>query len=270
MLTLGGSRQRTLLALLLTSARRVARCRRAARATPPREAILARLLRDDRELADASAALAGHREALAERGVPSRVAAFTTLEPGADAVRLAEEHDVDLILTDADWGLIEGRIAEDLRVVLERAPCDVAVLVGSGQIAAGPIVTPFGGVEHDWPAIELAAWLAQSLDTTLPTPRHRRQTQLSDAATRAGSSPAPPSWCSRWSEQSPSRFSSPPAKKASSRGRVTPVCSSSACQTAGGQTASARRVSRSLQDPRRRPCSYAAASGRAAPPRTRR
>jgi hypothetical protein len=28
-------------------------------------------------------------------------------------------------------------------------------------------VTPFGGVEHDWPAIELAAWLAQSLGTTL-------------------------------------------------------------------------------------------------------
>ena len=28
-------------------------------------------------------------------------------------------------------------------------------------------MTPFGGVEHDWSAIELAAWLAQSLGTTL-------------------------------------------------------------------------------------------------------
>ena len=128
-----------------------------------RELILARLLRDDRELGDVNAALAEHRDALAERGVPSRVAAFTTLEPGADAVRLAEEHDVDLILTDAAL----GPLAQDLQVVLERAPCDVAVLVGSGEIAAGPIVTPFGGVEHDWPAIELAAWLAQSLGTTL-------------------------------------------------------------------------------------------------------
>jgi hypothetical protein len=28
-------------------------------------------------------------------------------------------------------------------------------------------VTPFGGVEHDWSAIELAAWLASALGTTL-------------------------------------------------------------------------------------------------------
>ncbi len=132
-----------------------------------RELILARLLQDDSELGGVNAALAEQRDALADRGVPTRVTAFTTLEPGADAVRLAEEHDVDLILTDAALGLIEGLLAEDLRIVLERAPCDVAVLVGSGELAAGPIVTPFGGVEHDWPAIELAAWLAQSLGTTL-------------------------------------------------------------------------------------------------------
>ena len=31
----------------------------------------------------------------------------------------------------------------------------------------GPVVTPFGGAEHDWTAIEVAAWLAQSLGTTL-------------------------------------------------------------------------------------------------------
>jgi hypothetical protein len=132
-----------------------------------RELILARLLRDDRELGDVNAVLAEHRDALAERGVPSRVAAFTTIEPGADAVRLAQEHDVDLIVTDAAFGLIESPIAEDLRIVLDRAPCDVAVLVGGGAIDAGPIVTPFGGVEHDWPAIELSAWLAQSLGVTL-------------------------------------------------------------------------------------------------------
>jgi hypothetical protein len=34
-------------------------------------------------------------------------------------------------------------------------------------MTSGPIVTPFGGVEHDWSAIELAAWLAKSLSTTL-------------------------------------------------------------------------------------------------------
>jgi hypothetical protein len=100
--------------------------------------------------------------------VPSRIAAFTTEEPGTDAVRLASEHDVDLIITDAASGLLEiGRLAGDLQIILERAPCDVGVLVGSGDIAAGPIVTPFGGFEHDWPAIEIASWLAKSLGTTL-------------------------------------------------------------------------------------------------------
>ena len=34
-------------------------------------------------------------------------------------------------------------------------------------MVTGPIVTPFAGVEHDWSAIEVAAWLAQSLGTTL-------------------------------------------------------------------------------------------------------
>ncbi len=53
------------------------------------------------------------------------------------------------------------------RTVLERAPCDVGVLSGTGEMATGPIVTPFGGAEHDWAAIEVAAWLAQSLETTL-------------------------------------------------------------------------------------------------------
>jgi hypothetical protein len=54
-----------------------------------------------------------------------------------------------------------------LAVVLERAPSDVAVLHGRGGVSDGPVMTPFGGVEHDWSAIELAAWLAASLGTTL-------------------------------------------------------------------------------------------------------
>jgi hypothetical protein len=41
------------------------------------------------------------------------------------------------------------------------------VLAGARRIAAGPVVTPFGGAEHDWSAIEIAAWLAGSLGTTL-------------------------------------------------------------------------------------------------------
>ncbi len=180
---------------------------------PARELILARLLRDDGELAATSAALSERRDALAQQGIASRIAAYTTGEPGADAVRLATEHDVDLVLLDAAPELLEsGHPDQDLAVVLERAPCDVAVLVGGGEMTTGPIVTPFGGVEHDWSAIEVAAWLAQSLGTTLrllgteadPARRAARRQQAPCRAPRCS--------CSRWSESSPSRFSSAPAK----------------------------------------------------------
>ena len=135
---------------------------------PPRELILARLLSTDEDLADANADLAAHREQLGRRGVSVRVAAYTTTEPGADTALLATEHDVDLVLVDPPGGLLEsGRIEDDLSILLERAPCDVGVLVGSGDVTRGPVVTPFGGVEHDWSAIELAAWLAGSLGTSL-------------------------------------------------------------------------------------------------------
>jgi DNA-binding SARP family transcriptional activator len=136
---------------------------------PVRELILARLLRNHGDLQATSAALAERRAMLARRGVSCRVAAYTTLEPGSDATLLAMEQDVDLILVDASPHLLEsGHPDERLSVILERAPCDVGVLAGSRTAAAeGPVVTPFGGVEHDWSAIELAAWLAASLGTTL-------------------------------------------------------------------------------------------------------
>ena len=135
---------------------------------PARELILARLLRVDGELEATSAVLSERRDALAQQGVASRIATFTTAEPGADAVRLASEHNVDLILLDAAAEFLESGLPDqDLGAVLERAPCDVGLLSGAGELAAGPIVTPFAGVEHDWTAIEVAAWLAQALGTTL-------------------------------------------------------------------------------------------------------
>ncbi len=135
---------------------------------PARELILVRLLRDDTELAATSAALSERRDALAELGVVCRIATYTTAEPGADIVRLAFEHDVDLVLLDAASELLESGLPDqDLGDVLERAPCDVGVLAGARAMLTGPIVAPFGGVEHDWTTIEVAAWLAQSLGTTL-------------------------------------------------------------------------------------------------------
>ena len=83
-------------------------------------------------------------------------------------MRLASEHDVDLVLVAASPALLEdGSPDPDLDHILERTPCDVAVLAGTGVAAEGPIVAPFAGVEHDWSAIEVAAWLAGALGTTL-------------------------------------------------------------------------------------------------------
>jgi DNA-binding SARP family transcriptional activator len=136
---------------------------------PARELILARLLASHGDLGGATAALAERRATLTRRGVACRVSAYTSIEPGADAALFASEQEVDLVLVDASREFVEsGHLDERLGVMLERAPCDVALLTGSGTAPAeGPVVTPFGGVEHDWSAIELAAWLAASLGTTL-------------------------------------------------------------------------------------------------------
>ena len=116
-------------------------------------------------------------------GVRARVAAFTSMTPGTDLARLATEQDADLLLVDAPAGLLE-----DARVLtlLDNAPCDVAVVVGAAAARRARCVVPFSGAEHDWAAIELGAWLAQSLERPL---------QLAGASTaRAAGMPA---GCSR-------------------------------------------------------------------------
>src|SRR5262249_57259601 len=57
--------------------------------------------------------------------------------------------------------------SEPLATLLLRTPCDVGLLTSGTGAPHGPVVTPFGGAEHDWSAIELAAWLTSSLGTTL-------------------------------------------------------------------------------------------------------
>jgi DNA-binding SARP family transcriptional activator len=133
-----------------------------------REVILARLTTDHRDLANATAALAAHRDALAMRGVACRVAAYTTSAAGAEAALLAAEQPVDLVLAEAPPELLGGSpLAEPLAELLEQAPCEVGLLTAGAGTAEGPIVTPFGGADHDWAAIDLAAWLAASLDASL-------------------------------------------------------------------------------------------------------
>ena len=124
---------------------------------PDRSLIVARLVSGADELSRASRAVAERKERLA---VPARTAVFTSLEPARDIVRLATNYDVELIL-------LEQGSVPDLPALAERTPCDLAVLYGAPAIDQGGIAVPFGGAENDWAALELAAWLAVSLDRRL-------------------------------------------------------------------------------------------------------
>ena len=73
-----------------------------ARSKVPHELILARLVPAADELRDATAELQSLRSGLVDDGVEARVAAFTSPAPGEDAVRLASEQSVDLLLVERE------------------------------------------------------------------------------------------------------------------------------------------------------------------------
>jgi hypothetical protein len=139
-----------------------------ARTRPPRELILARLT-DAAGLSPTTALLNDNRAALTERGIAARAAAFISVDAGNDLVRLASEQDVELVLLDcaSDDDVTVG----DLGTVLAEAPCDVALLV-SGKVEPSPgperpVLVPFGGADHDWAAVEIAAWIAGATGSAL-------------------------------------------------------------------------------------------------------
>jgi DNA-binding SARP family transcriptional activator len=140
-----------------------------ARSQPVRELILVQLTGAD-EMSAAAAQLNGRREALTERGVVARSVVFTSAEPGDDLVRLASEQDTDLLLVDCPPA---GDVLEDdLAAVLARALCDVAFLIEQDAVGPGPgsdhpVMVPFGGAEHDWAAVEVAAWIARACGASL-------------------------------------------------------------------------------------------------------
>jgi DNA-binding SARP family transcriptional activator len=137
---------------------------------PPRELIIARLLEQDEEPAPMTARLAALRDELVGRGVQVRIAAYTSSMPGGDAVQLATEQDVDLVLVDSPNLLEDGLPDPDLGVILRNAPSDVAVLVSRDHVlreGSGAVVVPFSGAAHDWSAVEIAAWVARASETRL-------------------------------------------------------------------------------------------------------
>jgi DNA-binding SARP family transcriptional activator len=134
-----------------------------AAATPPHELIVTQVVAQD-ELAEATAALAHHRSDLLARGLTARTAAFSSPTPTADVARLAAEQEVALLLTNAGRSPLEG----DALILLEEAPCDVALLLDAGGPPRdGPVIVPFGAAEHDWAALELGAWFSRATGAPL-------------------------------------------------------------------------------------------------------
>lgn len=135
-----------------------------------RELILLVLEGDGTGLTEATRAAHERMDALAREGRTVRSAAFISTTPGEDIVRVASEQDVDLVVIDA-LGDIAGGMSPELVTVLERAPCDVAVLVRRDDLpdayVGGAVLVPFGGAEHEWAAMEIGAWIAAATGARL-------------------------------------------------------------------------------------------------------
>jgi Kef-type K+ transport system membrane component KefB len=157
-----------------------------ARSDPPRELILARLVRpprgtavrgglqtENRLLQRASAEVTEARNELIGKGTAARSVAFISADPGADLSRVAQREGVDLVLIDGRRPLLgEGVPRGEVGRVLEQAPCDVGVLVAREGADVLPradrsVLVPFGGAEHDWAALELAAWISSATGAPL-------------------------------------------------------------------------------------------------------
>jgi DNA-binding SARP family transcriptional activator len=130
-------------------------------AAPLGEVVLARLVAAGEDVGRAAAALA------ARRGARVRTAAFTSDDRPADVVRLAVANDAALVLVEAPPGLGAAAVPPELAALLERSPADVAVVAGPPADPARGVVVPFGGGEHEWAALELAAALASAAKASL-------------------------------------------------------------------------------------------------------
>ena len=138
---------------------------------PPGEVVLANIVEREHELAGAASVLDGHRRTLADAGVPVRAAAFTSPSPSDDLVLLGNEQQPGLVLLGAPESLLRtGTPDEPLARVLDEMPCDVLLLAARDSLrisAERPVVVPFGGAEHEWAAIEIAAWVATAYSARL-------------------------------------------------------------------------------------------------------
>jgi DNA-binding SARP family transcriptional activator len=131
-----------------------------AAAPPARDLVVVQLVADPDALPAAAAALAVRRGRLPS---PARAVAFTSADRAADVLRMETAHEVDLVLLGAADPLDGESLPAMLDHLLPRAAADVAILASAGAGSpGGGIAVPFAGGDHDWAAVETAAWLAQA------------------------------------------------------------------------------------------------------------
>ena len=122
------------------------------------DVVFVRLVATEHEVADAAAAISD---------LHARTAAFASAGVADDVVRLAGVNDAALVLVDTRSQLDGEIVPADVAAVLENSPADVAVVIGPPLDPARAVVVPFAGGDHDWAALELAAWLARAASVPL-------------------------------------------------------------------------------------------------------
>jgi DNA-binding SARP family transcriptional activator len=126
------------------------------------ELLMTRVVPSEELLAAAVSATRAASDELRWAGVMCRAAAFVSRSPGADTARLAMTHEADAAVLDASRDLTrDGPLPEAIADMLERCPCDVALLAAPAPPALeNGVSVIFGGGDHDWAAAELGAGLA--------------------------------------------------------------------------------------------------------------
>jgi hypothetical protein len=92
-----------------------------------------------------------------------RAAAFISEDTAEDTLRLADAHDVGLVLMRAPPQLaVDAALPEELQVIFARSPANVGLLVRDeiDFTSRKEILVPFGGGEHEWAALEVSARVA--------------------------------------------------------------------------------------------------------------
>ena len=155
-------------------------------AGPTGEVVVTCLLDDASQLRETAAQLNGLRGNV---DCDVRTAAFTSDDRVGDVARLASVHDAAALLLE---NVPADTLPEQVAAVLLRSPADVGLLNGHIDFARGDgIYAVFGGSEHDWAALELAARLAavravplRLVGTGAPAERTQRDSSrlLADAA----------------------------------------------------------------------------------------